>query len=69
MRNKKENMEAATTTKKGQRRPKASKEEGWAEYMDRLRTTPEDQLSSIAKYWLAHEHDEPVKLNMRYVMK
>lgn len=37
--------------------------------MDELRNIPADRLSPAAKYWLKHEHDEPVKLNMRYVLR
>ena len=38
-------------------------------FMDELRNIPADRLSPAAKYWLKHEHDEPVKLNMRYVLR
>lgn len=50
-------------------RTKAQREKDWAMVLEKLKNTPEDQLSPVAKYWLNHEHDEPVKLNMRYVMK
>lgn len=62
-------METATSKKRNPQRSKAKKENDWAVYMDKLRNTPEEQLSAIAKYWLEHEHDEPIRLNMRYVMK
>lgn len=55
--------------KKTKRKSKAEVEKEWALFMDKLRSTPEEMLSPVAKYWLAHEHDEPVKLNMRYVMR
>lgn len=50
-------------------RTKAQREKDRAMVLEKLKNTPEDQLSPVAKYWLNHEHDEPVKLNMRYVMK
>lgn len=36
---------------------------------DSLRQIPEEKRSAAVKYWLAHEHDEPVELNMRYVLR
>ena len=37
--------------------------------MDKLRSMPEEELSPMAKYWLKHEYDDPVELNMRYVLR
>ena len=50
---------------KRKRKTKKQKHEEHVKFMDELRKLPEDQLSPVAKYWLEHEHDEPVKLNMR----
>lgn len=49
---------------KAERRLKEDKE-----FMDKLRGTPPEKLSPIARYWLEHEHDAPVVLNMRYVLR
>lgn len=54
---------------KRKRKTKKQKHEEHVKFMDELRKLPEDQLSPVAKYWLKHEHDEPVKLNMRYVLR
>lgn len=39
--------------------------------MDRLRKTPKEKLSPVAKYWLEHENDEGkwVIYDMRAVLK
>lgn len=59
-------METKEVKKK---RTKKQKAQDWAMLMEKLRNTPEDKLSPMAKYWLKHEHDEPVSLNMRYVLR
>ena len=51
------------------KKTKAQKKKDTAKFMDKLRNTPEEKLSPMAKYWLKHEHDEPISLNMRYVLK
>lgn len=55
--------------RKRKKQSKAEVDKEWALFMDKLRNTPPEKLSPVAKYWLAHEHDESVKLNMRYVMR
>ena len=54
---------------KQRKRTKKQKEIERIAFYERLKATPKEKLSPIAKYWLEHENDEPVKLNMRYVLR
>ncbi len=59
-------MEAKEIKRK---RTKKQKVQDELDFMRKLRSKPEEKLSPMAKYWLTHEHDEPIALNMRYVLK
>lgn len=48
---------------------KKDREEKRKERYDQLRQIPEEERSAAVRYWLAHENDEPVELNMRYVLR
>lgn len=51
---------------------KKTKEEKRAEskaFMEELKKMPKGKLSKIALYWLAHENDEPVEMDMRAVLR
>ena len=52
-----------------EKKTKEEKRADMAELIARLKATPKDKLSAAAKYLLAHENDEPVELNMRYVLR
>ena len=52
-------------TKKNRRQ----KTKDWAEFITQLKNTPEDKLSPMGKYWLAHANDAQVELNMKYVLR
>ena len=51
------------------KRTKRQKLQDERNFMNKLRSMPEEELSPMAKYWLKHEYDDPVELNMRYVLR
>lgn len=55
-------METKKTTKK-------QRKADMAELIAKLKSTPQEKLSKAAKYLLAHEHDEPVEMDMRAVLR
>ena len=54
---------------KRKRRSKKQKAADWAQTLEAIRNKPEELRSPVEKYWLEHANDEPLKLNMRYVLR
>ncbi len=40
-----------------------------AELIAKLKSMPQERLSKAARYLLAHEHDEPVEMDMKAVLR
>lgn len=51
------------------KKTKRQKAKEWAEFITQLKNTPTDKLSPMGRYWLAHENDTQVELNMKYVLR
>lgn len=51
------------------KKTKSQKTKEWAEFITQLKNTPKDKLSPMGKYWLAHENDAWVDLDMKYVLR
>jgi hypothetical protein len=51
------------------KKTKEEKRKEMAEFIAKLKATPQEKLSKAAKYLLAHENDEPVYYDMKAVMK
>lgn len=48
---------------------KDSRKQEWHDFLAQLKSMPAEKLSKTAKYFLAHEHDEPVEMDMKAVLK
>lgn len=51
------------------KRTKEQKKADMTELIAKLKAMPQENLSKAAKYLLAHEHDEPVEMDMRAVLR
>ena len=46
-----------------------AKQKEWQDFLAKLKATPPEKLSKAARYLLEHEHDAPVEMDMKAVLR